>query len=455
MSHPTPPPEPIQWYEGMLLAPQHFQQAWLRQDGLLHYHLARLAPFQFGVRTLKIDQAMLVVGVFRVLALEAVLPDGLAVVHPADGGDLQCSLVPYAEGLKDAPATVHLVVPAYKPGSAAGGDLARFRSVDGPPAADENTGDNEQPLPRLRPRLALLVGDEVPQKYVSLPLARVVYRDEAFRLTDYVPPAYAAAADSPLTDACRTVAKRLREKASFLAGRLRAPAGTLRAAMLADTRHALQCMTAGLPPLEAVLGAGPAHPFALYGALCAVAGQVATLGPGLLPPIFPGYDHRDPLASFRPVLEFVDRMIDTVSETFMAVRFAAEESGFRLKIEAAWLAEGDGLLIGVRLAPGQTEAEAESWMADALVASAENQGVLRERRLRGAARARVERDERLDVVPERGVLLYRIAADPAYVEPDRVLEIAHPGDRQGGRRPAEIALYVTPPGDRPADTADI
>jgi type VI secretion system protein ImpJ len=464
MSHPTPLHDPIQWYEGMLLTPQHFQQGWLRQDELLHYHLGRLSPFHYGVSTLKVDQAMLVVGIFRILALEAVLPDGLVVTHPADASDLQISLVPYADQLKDAPATVHLVVPVYKPGAAAGGELARYRSVEGAPVVDENTGDNEQSMARLRPRVSLLVGEEVPQKYAALPIARVVYRNEAFQLTDYLPPAFAVPADSPLADACRTIAKRLREKAAFLAGRLRAPAGTVQATLLADTRHAVQCLAAGLPQLEAMLGAGAAHPFALHTALCGIAGHVATLGPGLLPPIFDAYNHRDMLGSVRPVLDFIERMIETVSETYVALRFAAEEAGFRLKIEPAWLdngpdngagngLEGRSLLIGVRLAPGQTETEADAWMSESLIASAENMGVLRERRLRGAPRQRVERDDRLEVVPERGVLLYRIAADPTFVEAERVLEIANPGDRLGARRPAEIALYVAPPGGRPAGDA--
>jgi len=453
MTPSAPLPDPVQWYEGMLLTPQHFQQSWLRQDDLLHYHLARLSPFHYGVRTLQVDQAMLVVGILRILALEAVLPDGLVVTHPSEGaGDMQVSLLPYADQLKEAPSTIHVAVPAYRPGSAAGDELSRYRSVDGSPVVDENTGDNGQDMPRLRPRLSLLVGEEVPGKYVSLPIARVAYRNESFQLTDYVPPVFAAAADSPLTDAGRTLAKRLREKASFLAGRLKAPGGSMQAPMVAETRQAVQCMVAGLPLLESLLAAGPVHPFALHGALCSVAGHVATLGPGLLPPIFERYDHCDPLASLRPVMAFIERMIDTVSQTYVAVRFAAEEAGFRLKIEAVWL-EGDGLTVGLRLAPGQTEAEAESWMADALIASGENMGVLRERRLRGAARARIERDERLDVVPERGVLLFRVAADPSFVEAGRVLEIANPGERQGGRRPAEITLFVAPPGSRPAGTA--
>jgi type VI secretion system protein ImpJ len=444
MSQPVPIPDPIQWYEGMLLTPQHFQQSWLRQDELTHYHLARLSPFHYGVRTLKVDQAMLVVGIFRVLALEAVLPDGLVVNCPADGAaDLHIDLTPFADGMKDTPSTIHLVVPAYKPGAAAGGELARFQSVEGAPVVDENTGDNEQAMPRLRPRATLLLDDEVPRKYVSLPLARVVYRNESFQLTDYLPPSFATSPESDLADACRTVAKRLREKAAFLASRLRAPAGALKAPMLADTRHAVQCLVAGLPRLETMLGTGGAHPFALHCVLCDIAGHVATLGPGLLPPIFDAYNHRDIGASVRPVLDFIERMIDTVSETYVANRFANEETAFRLKIEAAWL-DDHGLTVAVRLAPGQNEAEVDRWISECQIASAENMGVLRERRLRGAARERLERDDRLEVVPQRGVLLYRIAADPSFIEPGRVLEIANPGDRQGIRRPAEISLYTAP-----------
>ena len=128
MSRTSHLPDPIQWYEGMLLTPQHFQQAWLRQDALLHYHAARLAPFFYGVRRVEIDGALLVVGMLRVLALEAVLPDGLVVTHPREGGeDLQIDLQPYADQLKRGPLTVFAVVPVYKPGAAAGGFPGKVR----------------------------------------------------------------------------------------------------------------------------------------------------------------------------------------------------------------------------------------------------------------------------------------------------------------------------------------
>jgi len=52
-------PGAIQWHEGMLLAPQHFQQLSIRYEELLHYHLMMISPFHWGIRRLKIDQVLL------------------------------------------------------------------------------------------------------------------------------------------------------------------------------------------------------------------------------------------------------------------------------------------------------------------------------------------------------------------------------------------------------------
>ncbi|MDF1750691.1 MAG: type VI secretion system baseplate subunit TssK, partial [Alphaproteobacteria bacterium] len=74
-------PDAIQWHEGMLLAPQHFQQLAVRGEELIAYHTATSSPFHWGIRHLKVDPVQLVSGIFRVLELEAVLPDGLIVTH--------------------------------------------------------------------------------------------------------------------------------------------------------------------------------------------------------------------------------------------------------------------------------------------------------------------------------------------------------------------------------------
>ena len=45
----------IQWHEGMLLSPQHFQQMELRQQQILTYHMQLVSPFYWGVNHLRMD----------------------------------------------------------------------------------------------------------------------------------------------------------------------------------------------------------------------------------------------------------------------------------------------------------------------------------------------------------------------------------------------------------------
>ena len=92
-------PDAIQWHEGMLLAPQHFQQSAQRQEGLLSYHASAQTPFYWGIRQLEIDTDKLVAGIFWVRRLEAVLPDGLLVTHFDDDPDeISLDLNPHADG---------------------------------------------------------------------------------------------------------------------------------------------------------------------------------------------------------------------------------------------------------------------------------------------------------------------------------------------------------------------
>src|SRR4026208_2534070 len=78
-------PDAIQWHEGLLLTPQHFQQLTSRHDALVQYGTSLIAPFCWGVRRFKYDNVGLPGGKLRVLELEAVMPDGLVVVHGLHG----------------------------------------------------------------------------------------------------------------------------------------------------------------------------------------------------------------------------------------------------------------------------------------------------------------------------------------------------------------------------------
>jgi type VI secretion system protein ImpJ len=440
-----PVPEAIQWHEGMLLAPQHFQQLVLRQDALLAYHAALLAPFHWGVRRLRIDAVRLGEGRLRVTELEAVMPDGLIAVHGASAGsaggvgDLEIDLTAYADAMKSGPVTVHLAVPAIRAGlSPVKGELPRFESVAGEPIADETTGEGDLRVPRLRPRLSLLVADNPPQKYVSFPLAKVSYSNETFAATEFLPPTLAVALASPLGELCAGIARRLREKALFLSDRARSPSVASRPPQLLETRATIHSLVAALPQLEAVLNTGVAHPFPLYLALTWLVGHLAAVGRGLVPPVLDPYDHDDPYASFSRARDFIFRVVDEgILESFTAFPFYLEKGVFNLSFDEEWRARR--LVLGVRGQPDTSDAEVAAWVQQCLIGSKGRMPGLRDRRILGAKRERVEGDG--DLVPATGVVLFGLEADPEIVEPNQLLQMWNAGDR-GEPRASEVVLYV-------------
>src|ERR1700740_997897 len=123
-------PEAVQWHEGMLLSPQHFQLTARRAEALTGYLLEAAAPFCWGVQRLDIDQGLLLEARFRVVVLEAVLPDGRLVLYPSGGEDplLERDFKSAELNPRVAPVTVHVAVAARTEHAASAGGPLRYRS---------------------------------------------------------------------------------------------------------------------------------------------------------------------------------------------------------------------------------------------------------------------------------------------------------------------------------------
>ncbi len=122
------------------------------------------------MRRLRVDHVLLIEGIFRVLELEAVMPDGLIITHHhAPDQALELDLKGRENDLRKSPGRVHLAVPALHTGKgAADGRLPRYDSVEGPEIPDENTEDAGLRIPRLMPRPSLLFMERPPAKYTSM-----------------------------------------------------------------------------------------------------------------------------------------------------------------------------------------------------------------------------------------------------------------------------------------------
>ncbi|OQY58007.1 MAG: hypothetical protein B6245_14035 [Desulfobacteraceae bacterium 4572_88] len=436
----------IQWYEGMLLAPQHFQQLSSRQEELLHYHLMAAAPFHWGIRRLKVDSGLLIDGMLRILDLEAVMPDGLVVCHlPEDEKNLEADLTPYAKEMKKGPVTIHLAVPALRPGmSAVRGGLARFDSVEGDAVPDENTGESKLRIPRLTPRVSLLVTETPPQKYSAFPLVKVAYQNETFTLTDFVAPTLTVPVKSEIWEICSSIAHVLREKSVYLSEKVTSPSSPLKGPMIIETKFLIHSMVSALPHFEACVKTGDSHPYMLYLALCSVVGNVAALGSGMIPPALDAYDHNDLRTTYELAAEFVFRMIEEgILESHTAIPFDFEKGIFTFRLSEEWMTYA--LVVGLRVRPGTTEKDMETWMEDCLIGSDTLIEDMRRKRILGAERKRILGDGEL--VPARGVILFSVKAKPSegaerFIEPGEVLQIFNTSDPTGKHGPVEMVLYV-------------
>ena len=122
-------PLPIQWHEGLLLYPQHFQQQRRVIQDTLTAGLAAAHPFFWGVFSYSVDPKALKAGVLHVDNLQAIMPDGLPVAVTPDT-PLRLSLEDAEKKLAQQAQTVHLCLPLEHAGSANARDpLPRYREV--------------------------------------------------------------------------------------------------------------------------------------------------------------------------------------------------------------------------------------------------------------------------------------------------------------------------------------
>ena len=468
-------PDMIHWYEGMLLMPAHFQEASRRQEALSGYLAQAAIPHAWGVRRLRYR---LEDGVLELLELEAVMPDGMIVCHEAGTRDdlaLRIDLKGKFEGRK--PKTVFLVVPAWSARSAAmdepePGTLMRYRSVRGArlepddlPGDEDGASEAMRERPWLRPAFDLMVTDDALDppmaKYSSLPLLRVFQDPEATIGPDsYEPPRLDIGGSRFVQQCARDVTQELRAKARFLADRMRIDPGMMqqpqdaggglqaiemhlrivmrRFQSLQNNSEKLHAVARPVPRLEALLRDGSAHPFTLYLALCDVVGDLALISGELNLPELPTYCHADPLPGFEVVKAHIIRMLDTLNQRFRTVPFErASDSRFELRFRPEEL--GTRFTIGAVRGRGAAASMVGGWIAKAAIASGDQMPDLRRRRVAGAARRSIERDDGLDLSPPPLTSLFSVEVSPDSINVSDGLLVIENNAPDG---PTDMLLYV-------------
>ena len=374
--------EPLSWNEGMLLSPQHFQQNDIYWHEQLAHRTRCLRPYAWGLWDLEIDKQELRKGVLRVLRVQALLPDGLAARFPAQGDDN--SLAPLnlnkldeadKDKLQDKGLTIYLAVPKRMHGAASGNsDLRRYVPVPGGVALDENTGQREIPLDRLRACLELLPKSKLSGGHTYIRLLRIRGKTE-FTLSPYHPPLLRARAADFLGE--HSILRRLDDLLLKITERAQGQA--------ADTagRRITGALTRVLPSLSIMVKSGEIHPFDLYLQLAQLLGHIAQLSQAPVHElVMEPYDHNDLKPDFDTMLKRIDGVVAQVRTGMRSRDFRKLEDGvFEIGLDPAW--DPDALLVELR---GADPLGMERWMRNAHIGDAAIHGDLQRRRLPGAGR---------------------------------------------------------------------
>ncbi|MBY0272262.1 MAG: type VI secretion system baseplate subunit TssK [Alphaproteobacteria bacterium] len=432
---------PIQWYEGMLLMPQHFQQADIRMENLMSYYMRYTFPYYWGILHLKTDNALLTSGTFRPLELEAIMPDGLIISGlSANSPPLEVNLDNLKSELQKAPQYIYLCVPPQKfQDEHPEEELSRYISSLSNQVVDMNTGEQPIKIPLLEPNLSLIVGNEPPAHFISLPIAQVKYGAKSFSLTDYLPPQPQIDISTGVGALCNQLSEQLRLKLGYLQQKVQnVQSKTVKDSFFIEIEQVRLKLIAGLLPFEVLLSSQAASPLQLFKELCSLAGQISGVKYGESPPRFQAYNHLDLRSTFREVINYIKKVLDEIQESYTIIPLALKNNVFKLQLDSSLV--GDRLVLGARANAGMKTESLINWINNCIIVTESNITLARDNRVLGANRTIVSEVPSLNLVATSDIQLFVMDVDPRYIDPKEMLCIFNISDNEE-QRPSELVLY--------------
>lgn len=424
----------IQWHEGMLMSPQHFQQSESYFQNVTSQICSAIFPFGYGIFELKFDTSSLASGLIRILKAQGIFQDGLFFDYDAaKDGPLELNLGEYFS-TNTAAVKIYLAIPARRQGeNMLEGDLARYRSSEILNVGDENTGDNQINIPVLTPNLKLLRESQADGRYVGFPVCEVEKSVEGGIVsTSFIAPFMTLDEHSKIIDMCRDVTRMLREKISYFADRKENFARNQVTESMTNLRLLIQAAL----PLESIIKTKKIHPFEVFKYLLRTAADIAAINPAQLIPRLPVYDHNNLFQSFRQICDYVKGIVSKLKQEYDIVQFTREDSEFFLQMHPDWLNK-DEIAIGIQKPFSLSENDILDWIGGLQIASESMMHAIKNRRILGAERRILERGEY--ITQPSGMTIIAVKTQTAYIRPNERLYLT---STVRGIMPEEVILYA-------------
>jgi type VI secretion system protein ImpJ len=311
----------VVWFEGMYLAPHHFQAQNRYFEDSIHFATDSVWRDGYGFSSYALDPEALRNGTVSVLQARGLFEDGL----PFDMKE--SDPLPEARNIADlfSPVADHLNVYLAISRQSSNG---RNCSLDPDPAPgaryigttyelhDQNTGSDEKPVRLAQKNIRLQMESELSEEQTALQIARVV-RDSSGRFVydaSFIPPCLRISASDALVGLLRRLVEMLEEKSASVSVD-QAGDGKFRAGLSARQVSQfwfLHAVNSSLTPLRHELLCKHGHPEALYSEMLRLGGALCTFGLEVHPRELPAYDHRHLDECFGKLDAHIRRLLEVV-----------------------------------------------------------------------------------------------------------------------------------------------
>lgn len=368
----------VHWHEGLFLQPHHLQVAG-RESGEALVRERRLSwAYPYGVVECRISTDSLENMLVRIDRLRCVMPSGLEVDVPGNA-DIPALDIKRVFQAGSGAFTVSLAVPVWHPtrgntvepqlsGQATAARRAlseetrikRLYRVMEVSRADENTGENAQPVMLRRINARLVTDDDDTSDMEVIPLVRITHAAEEQTMPrqdpKFVPPCMVLGANATLRNLVRDLANSVEStrkelvnqmtRGGFVVENLRGPQVMQLMRLQTLNRYASRLTTminAG------VAGPGSLSPLDAYMEIRDLLSELAALSPDRDPYEAPKYDHDNP----GPVFVELDRKVrpllrGDVQKRFLQVPLVKEGLGLAAVLTEEHVTQPNAWYLGVR-----------------------------------------------------------------------------------------------------------
>jgi len=300
----------VVWKEGLLVAPQHFQQQQRYIDYVLNFKLGSFSNFGYGFKKLVLDQELLKLGRIGIKEAFGIMPDGTPFIIPYQDIAPQPILVKQI-GAQQA-AQVYLSLPITSDAISEIDNASNEASLtsyryhkDVFTAKDVHTKDGDY-LPIEVAKLApkLMQGLDDLSAFSSLALCRIkeVRSDGSLILDDsFIPTVLSIDGAHQLQSFLEECNNLISERAKQLAERIGSPTAQ-GVAGIAEFLM-LQLLNAAKPLYQHFVNTKLLHPEEFYLMLSKTCSELLTFtSESRAAPSFKYYDHNDLTATFKPLI---------------------------------------------------------------------------------------------------------------------------------------------------------